>query len=124
MGKRNVPATIAALVFLVIGVSGPAAASAKPSAELRQMCVGNKGTVPGTNGIYSLRASNTSCRTARLVVRKFHTKQSNSGGFSHLARGFRCNSNLTAGSEGLMVRCRRGTSRVSWTAYLDSSVRN
>lgn len=91
--------------------------------SLRASCSGNQGTVPGTNGIYSLRTRQVSCPTARRVVLKFHTKQVATGKRALRAKGFACRSNFTGGGEGLMVKCRRGIRRVAWTAYLDSSVR-
>ena len=107
-----------------LGVSLSVAGTAEAQdLRSRQTCRGNVGTVPGTDGIYSLVAKNSSCRQARLVVKKFHTKHARTGSYRIRARGYRCDSGLTGGYEGLMVSCRRGARRVSWTAYLDPSVR-
>ena len=118
--------------LLVLGLLGiaawgliPATASGQPAYELalRQDCQGNSGTVPGTNGIYSLRTRKTSCRNARRVVRKFHTKRAGSSDNTIMARGYSCQARYTEGYEGLTVSCRRSSRRVKWTAYLDPSVR-
>lgn len=123
---RRILTVLLTAIALVGGAitSSTAAAAGTPdsSLPLRKSCQGNRGVVPGTNGIYSLRATRTSCRNARLVVKKFHTKRANSGRNTLRARGYLCMAHYTAGYEGLVVNCRRGSRRVTWTAYLDPSV--
>ena len=119
MSKKLLTSILATGVLIAVLVpAGPATAGGAADTAPRQKCASPQGAIPGTGGIYSLRATATSCRTAKLVVKKFHTKYDKNFKSSQMARGFSCTSELTGGYEGLMVSCKRGSSKVKWTAYL------
>jgi hypothetical protein len=110
----------AALFRQLVATTSHAPESSSPAN--RKMCAGNRGDVPGTGGIYSLRSRNVSCSKARKVVKKFHTKYNRNYESRQRARGFSCKSHPTGGYEGLIVSCKRGSKIVKWTAYLEPMV--
>jgi len=106
------------LLLSMLLITSQAPASNASSSTLRKTCPGNTGHVAGTDGIYTLKAKAVSCNRAHKIVHKYHARESESGNTKQRAYGFKCEGHLTGGYEGLIVKCKRGHRRVSWTAYI------
>lgn len=76
----------------------PAAGSAAPSASAARTCSVLGGRHLGFSYVLSLRATGTTCATARSVVRSYHSCRPRGGRCAHRIRGFSCSDHRIANS--------------------------
>ena len=76
----------------VLAVPAPAAAAAAPVAEAARSCDIGSGRGYGTTYVTSIRASGTSCRRAKRVIKAYHAcRPGRAGRCGRRVRGYRCN---------------------------------
>jgi hypothetical protein len=109
---------LAALAATAVLLALAPAASADPIATAAKSCrVGDTGSY-NTTYVLAIRASGTSCRAARKVIRAFHDCRPGKKGTCSGVFGYSCSEsrfNKSDFSYDSTVRCRKGAKRVKHT---------
>lgn len=101
------------LALLLVFLSPPAA-----QASSGYHACTTKTSPAGTDGIFSLQTNNASCHVGRSVVGGYHRKWRRNHRTNQRVGRFACTGTLSAGGEGLGVRCATARARITWDAYL------
>ena len=95
----------------------PAAMADAPATASKSCSVGNSRSY-GTTYVLSIRASGTSCRSARSLIRAFHGCRPGKSGRCSRVSGYRCSEsrfNKSSQSYDSRVTCKRGGNTVKHT---------
>jgi hypothetical protein len=110
--------TITALAVLAasLAVLAPAA-GAGPVATASKSCSVGDSRSYGTTYVISIKASNTSCRNARRLIRAYHDCRPGKSGKCPSVKGYSCSERRTRGATQYdsTVTCRKGSKTVKHT---------